>query len=158
VWGNRQATRLELAQAALKVLQAKAPAVATGGIPPAQNISLQVDLAGRFVALSVEYILGGFTTACNLSGALPVFNPANPGQFQAIGDKLLAQLPEFMDEEIAGVATIKDTPGRSSTPGKVTRGSWLGSLVAQALSQPNQLPGKPSLAPLAGDVALAEPS
>jgi hypothetical protein len=158
VWGNRQATRLELAQAALKVLQAKAPAVATGGIPPAQNINLTVDLAGRFVALSVEYVLGGYTTAWNLSGALPVFNPADPGQFQQTGDKLLAQLPEYMDEEIAGVATIKDTPGRSATPDKLTRGSWLGALVAQALSSPNQLPGKPPLAPLAQDLSLSEPS
>jgi hypothetical protein len=158
VWGNRQATRLELAQAALKVLQAKAPAVATGGIPPAQNINLTVDLAGRFVALSVEYVLGGYTTAWNLSGALPVFNPADPGQFQQTGDKLLAQLPEYFDMEIPGVASVKDTPGRSATPEKLTRGSWLGALVAQALSSSNQLPGKPPLAPLAQDLSLSEPS
>jgi hypothetical protein len=160
IWGNEKSTRKELLRTALKILQVKKPSVPlldAFPITPQQGMSLTVDLLGHFISLRVSFELGGVTTFSNLAtDPLSTLNPADPGLFDFASDKLEQQIPELMDMEIQNVATTLNQPGRAPVPGKVARGSWLGTLVSQALGSVNQNPGAPRLPSAPEDIPIPD--
>jgi hypothetical protein len=160
IWGNEKSTRKELLRTALKILQVKKPSVPlldAFPIAPQQGMTLSVDLMGRFISLRVSFELGGVTTFSNLAtDPLSTLNPADPGLFDFASDKLEQQIPELLDMEIQGVATTLNQPGRAPVPGKVARGSWLGTLVSQALGGVNQNPGAPRLPSAPEDIPIPD--
>jgi len=157
VWGNEKATRYDLVKTALAILRAKKPPAASI-VHPQESLTLTVDLMGRYAALDVSYEVGIPVTFANvINNPLGFFNPSDPSLFAIDEDNLAKQIPELMELEIQDVATAKNRPGRGAVPDKLTRGSWLGALVAQGLGSPNQNPGPPPLAPPAVDTDLPDP-
>jgi hypothetical protein len=130
VWGNRNARRTSLLDTAARVVAVKFPQ----GIesrqnrgPFAEDVDVTMDLMGRYVQVEATYTAGPFGNALTV----------------ASGAQLGDVFPELFDMEVGDVATRSERPGRAPVPGTITRGTYLGALVAQLLKTSCRNPSYP---------------
>jgi hypothetical protein len=128
-WGTRRASRRLLRNVASQVFVKKLPDPFAPGSPvPMYSLETEVvyDLMGRYVELR------GTMTA-----ALPKRFSISGG---ADADEVF---PDLVGDDIDGVATTADRPGRMAVLGNTSRGTWLEACVAQALQGPCENSGQP---------------
>lgn len=145
VWGTRQASRKLLRNVASRVFSLKMPDPFGGALDlPSYDIDTAwtYDLVGRYVELQGTLTVPlGDLSEVSLDGTA----------------ELDDVFPNLMTDDIPGVATVRDTPGRMAVQGNTCRGTWLEQCVSQVLEAPCKNPPGPVSVPYTKDVPLPVP-
>lgn len=151
VWGTRGASRKLLRNVASRVFGLKMPDPfgGFGGVLSFPDYDVDMvwtyDLVGRYVELQ-----GTLT--------VPLAVPEDLTEVSLDGTKELDnRFPDLIADDIPGVATVRDTPGRMAVLGNTCRGTWLEQCVAQVLESPCKNPSAPKSVAFTKDVVLPEP-
>lgn len=125
VWGTRRASLILLVKVAEKVFLAKMPDIFAGGGPGVPYYGIDSDLTFDFVGKYVELRA---TVTVPLSKRIVLAATTL--------DADTTSFPHFADDDIDGVATTADSPGRMAVLGNETRGTMMQMVVAAALQNP----------------------